>query len=150
MKYLVALFVFASSVTFASEKVQQKTFGKMDPVNAPQVKMTEVMNGFEKYKGQNIALTGNVKKVCKMSGCWFEMADGSETVRITMKDYGFTVPKDIVDKSVKVVGVMEQKELPAKVVKHYMKDEGLPQSEINKVKEPKKVFEFVATGVELL
>lgn len=150
MNVFSMFFMLMATLTFAGEKTGAKTFGTMEPASARQVSMSEAIKGYEKYKGQNILMAGTVKKVCQMSGCWFEMADGTEKVRITMKDYGFTVPKDIVDKSVKVVGIMEQKELPAKVVKHYMKDEGLPQSEIDKVKEPKKVFEFVASGVTLM
>ena len=147
MKKLIFVIILSStSLIFA----QSKTFGKMDPTTAPNLKMTDVMKTYEKYKGQPVAMTGSVKKVCEMSGCWFEMADGKESVRITMKDYGFTVPKEILNKSVKVVGVMEQKELPVKVIKHYMKDEGRPQTEIDKVTQPQKVFEFVATGVEIL
>ncbi|MBY0386000.1 DUF4920 domain-containing protein, partial [bacterium] len=144
MNVFSILCMIVAAFTFAGEKTGAKTFGTMEPASARQVSLTEAMKGYDKYKGQNILMVGTVKKVCQMSGCWFEMADGAEKVRITMKDYGFTVPKDIVDKPVKVVGLLEQKELPVKVVKHYMKDEGLPQSEIDKVKEPKKVFEFVA------
>lgn len=148
---MMRLFLFwTTGMILSLTHAETKVFGKMDPAKAPQVKLTEVTQSFEKYKGQNIAMTGSVNKVCEMSGCWFELADGKESVRITMKDYGFTVPKEIVKKSVKVVGVMEQKELPVKVVKHYMKDEGRPQLEIDKVTQPQKVFEFVATGVELM
>ncbi len=45
---------------------------------------------------------------------------------------------------------MENKELPVKVVKHYLKDEGRPQAEIDKVTQPQKTFEFVANGVALM
>jgi Domain of unknown function (DUF4920) len=148
MKLLILSLV--SAFLFADPKAGAKTFGKMDPATAPQAKLSEVTQNFAKYKGQTVSILGSVKKVCEMSGCWFEMADGKEAVRITMKDYGFTVPKDIVNKPVKVVGVMEQKELPVKVVKHYMKDEGKSQAEIDKVTQPQKVFEFVANGVELM
>ncbi len=145
------LFILSVAMMFlSSAHAETKVFGKMDPAKAQPVKLADVTQSFEKYKGQNIAMTGSVKKVCEMSGCWFELADGKEAVRITMKDYGFTVPKEIVKKSVKVVGVMEQKELPVKVVKHYMKDEGKSQAEIDKVTQPQKVFEFVANGVELM
>ena len=65
-----------------------------------------------------------------------------------MKDYGFTVPKELQNKKVRVTGVMEQKELPVKVVRHYMKDEGRPDDEIKKVNAPQKVFQFVAEGIE--
>ena len=146
MKILGLLVILTTNLTWAGTQ----TFGKMELATTPPMKMTDVLKSYDKYKGQNVVMTGSVKKVCEMSGCWFEMAEGKEAVRITMKDYGFTVPKEIVNKPVKVVGVMEKKELPVKVVKHYMKDEGRPQSEIDKVTKPQTVFEFVASGVEVL
>lgn len=149
MKTLSLLLVFAAGVVFAGETSNGKTFGTLEPKGAPQVTLKEATTQFDKYKGQNISLTGNVKKVCQSSGCWFELAQNDQAVRITMKDYGFTVPKDILNKAVTVVGVMESKELPVKVVKHYLKDEGRPQSEIDKVTQPQKTFEFVANGVAL-
>ncbi len=145
-KFLFLAILASASLVFA----ETKTFGKMDPMTAPMTKMADIFKSYDKYKGQPVAMTGSVKKVCQMSGCWFELADGKEAVRITMKDYGFTVPKDLLNKSVKVVGVMEQKEMPVKAIKHYMKDEGRPQAEIDKVTEPKQTFEFVATGVEMI
>lgn len=144
--FLFLMILISTSLTFA----ETKTFGKMDPATAPNTKMADILKSYDKYKGQPVAMTGSVKKVCQMSGCWFEMADGKDAVRITMKDYGFTVPKDLLNKSVKVVGVMEQKEMPVKAIKHYMKDEGRPQAEIDNVTQPKQVFEFVANGVEII
>lgn len=145
---------FVSSPSFAlalaAEKADVKTFGKMEPQTATATTLTEVTGNYDKFKGKNVSLNGTVKKVCEMSGCWFELSEGQQVVRITMKDYGFTVPKDIINKKVQVIGVMENKELPVKVVKHYMKDEGRPQAEIDKVTEPQKTFQFVATGVALM
>jgi starvation-inducible outer membrane lipoprotein len=150
MKSLSLLLMLVACVAFAADKAVEKTFGKMEPQGAQTATLTEVTSNFSKYKGQNVSMTGTVKKVCQSSGCWFELAQGTQAVRITMKDYGFTVPKDILNKKVTVVGVMESKELPVKAVKHYMKDEGRPQAEIDKVTEPQKTFEFVANGVALM
>ena len=150
MKFYSLLLVLITSVAFAGDKAAEKIFGKMEPQSAQSTSLTEVTSNFDKFKGQPVAMTGTVKKVCQMSGCWFELSEGQQVVRITMKDYGFTVPKDIINKKVKVVGVMENKELPVKVVKHYMKDEGRPQAEIDKVTQPQKTFEFVANGVALM
>jgi hypothetical protein len=150
MKIFFLLLMLVSSVAGAADKAADQTFGKMEPQGATVATLTEVTGNFEKFKGQNVVLTGTVKKVCQMSGCWFELSEGQQVVRITMKDYGFTVPKDILNKKVKVVGLMEHKELPVKVVKHYLKDEGRPQAEIDKVTQPQKTFEFVANGVALM
>ncbi len=150
MKILVLLFALVSSMAFATEKVAAKIYGKMEPQAAAVATLSDVTQNFDKYKGQNLSMIGTVKKVCVMSGCWFELSQGEKTVRITMKDYGFTVPKDILNKNVKVVGVMESKILPVKMVKHYMKDEGRPQADIEKVTEPQNTFEFVANGVALM
>lgn len=147
MRAFSLLFCLISSVASADGKI----YGKMDgKIPTPPVSLSEAIKDFSQNQGKEILVTGTVKKVCQMSGCWFELADNKQSLRITMKDYGFTVPKDILNKPAKVVGVLEQKELPAKVVRHYMKDEGKSQQEIDKVTQTQKVFEFVATGVEIL
>ena len=147
------IFIFLAFIKLATAvdatNVNATTFGKPD-FKSETVKLSKAIKDFEKYKGTSFVTSGTVKKVCQMEGCWFEMADGSDTVRITMKDYGFKVPKTILNKNVKVVGVLEQKELPVKMVKHYLKDEGQPQSVIDKVTQPQKVFQFIADGVEIL
>jgi hypothetical protein len=44
---------------------------------------------------QHLKISGKVNSVCKMKGCWMEIADGKGgNTRIRFKDYTFFVPRD--------------------------------------------------------
>lgn len=92
---------------------------------------------------------GNCVAVCKVKGCWMNLdVPNAEPMRVTFKDYGFFVPKDIDDKrEVIVQGVAKYETTDVETLRHYAEDEGLSQEEINKITEPKTELVFVADGV---
>lgn len=102
----------------------------------------------EAYQGREVVLEGKVAKVCKKKGCWMVLDDGARDVRITFKDYKFFVPKDCEGKTVRAQGVLLRETLSVKTVRHFLKDEGAPKEEIQKVKAPVEAVSFVASGVE--
>lgn len=126
-----------------------KAYGSSD-FAAPTVKLAQVLKDFETYRNQTISIEGKVQQVCQEQGCWVKIEDQNITVRAIMKGHSFKVPPELKSKRVKMTGVMEQKELPVKVVRHYMKDEGRPADEIQRVNAPQKVFQFVVDGVHEL
>jgi hypothetical protein len=91
---------------------------------------------------------GIVASVCKVKGCWMEVktADG-KTMRVTFKDYGFFVPKDIAGKQVVFEGVAQQTTTSVAELKHYAEDAGKSKAEIAKITQPEKALTFVADGV---
>lgn len=91
---------------------------------------------------------GTVEDVCRVKGCWMTMktSDG-QTMRVTFKDYGFFVPKDIVGKTVVVQGTAETTSTPVDELRHYAEDAGKSKEEIAKITEPEKALKFVADGV---
>ena len=93
-------------------------------------------------------LKGEVSAVCQVKGCWMivNLVDGEET-RVKFKDYGFFVPKDIVGKEVVINGQASVEEISEADQKHYAEDAGLADSEIKKIKGPKKSYSMVADGV---
>lgn len=93
-------------------------------------------------------VTGEVESVCQMSGCWMKvkLADG-QTMRVTFKDYGFFVPKDIVGQQVVFEGVAKNKIVSVADQKHYAEDGGATKEEIAKITQDKKELTFVADGV---
>ncbi len=117
-------------------------------------KATESLSGitqnFDKYQGRTVTFDATVKKVCKSKGCWMTLDDGNTQVRTLFKDYGFFVPKEILDQKVRVTGRMLRKKVSAPTLRHYLKDEGAKLAEIKKIKTGKWTFEFVADGVEIL
>lgn len=91
---------------------------------------------------------GTVESVCKVKGCWMKVktSDG-QTMRVTFKDYGFFVPKDIVGKTVVVEGTAETSTTPVADLRHFAQDAGKSKEEIEKITEPEKALTFVADGV---
>ncbi|QDK80956.1 DUF4920 domain-containing protein [Spirosoma sp. KCTC 42546] len=91
---------------------------------------------------------GTVESVCKVKGCWMKVKTGDgQTMRVTFKDYGFFVPKDIVGKTVVVEGTAETTTTPVADLRHYAEDAGKSKEEIAKITEPEKALTFVADGV---
>lgn len=93
-------------------------------------------------------VVGTVESVCQAKGCWMKVktADG-QTMRVSFKDYGFFVPKDIAGKTVVIEGEAVKKTTPVAELRHYAEDAGKSKEEIAKITEPKNELTFVADGV---
>ena len=102
----------------------------------------------DKYAGK---VTGKVVEVCQEKGCWMKLqkSDG-EPLMVKFKDYKFFMPKNIIGKEVVLEGQAVVKEVPVKQLKHYAKDAGKSQEEIDKIKESKREVQFIAAGVLVL
>ena len=109
---------------------------------------TELATKLESKEEMPAKVTGVVESVCKAAGCWMKVktADG-QTMRVTFKDYGFFVPKDIAGKTVVLEGVAKVKTTSVAMLKHYAEDGGKSKEEIAKISAPEKAIGFVATGV---
>lgn len=144
-------FVMAADTapTNSAPTPEAKVYGQTD-FAAPAVTLTQVLNDFEAYKNQPVTIEAQVQQVCEQKGCWIRVEDKNVSVRAIMKGHAFSVPKEFKNKRVKMTGIMEQKELPVKVVRHYMEDEGRSKEEIKKVNAPQKVFQFVVDGVKAI
>lgn len=125
-----------------------KVYGSGD-FTSPAVTLGTAIKDSDRYKGKKVVISGRLKDVCTKVGCWVKITDGENTVRAVMLDHGFTVPADVKNKVARIEGFIEQKELPASVARHYMKDEGRPSTEISKVNGPQKVYEFTAHAVQI-
>jgi Domain of unknown function (DUF4920) len=95
-----------------------------------------------------IKVEGEVESVCQAAGCWMKvkMADG-KTMRVTFKDYGFFVPKDLAGTKVVFEGLPEVKTTSVADLRHYAEDAGKTKEEIAKITEAKVELTFVADGV---
>ncbi|MEZ4900456.1 MAG: DUF4920 domain-containing protein [Spirosomataceae bacterium] len=103
------------------------------------------MGGQEKIATK---VVGTVESVCQAKGCWMKVktTDG-QTMRVSFKDYGFFVPKDIAGKTVVFEGEAVKKTTPVSELRHYAEDAGKSKEEIAKITEPKNELTFVADGV---
>lgn len=101
----------------------------------------------EKKFNTSIALTATVAEVCQVKGCWMILVDGDTKVRVTFKDYGFFMPKNLAGAKVVVEGVLSEEVLSEKDARHYAEDAGKSKAEIAKIKGDQRELGFEATGV---
>lgn len=139
MNLILALALSASAASFGAAVTLKDAVPLSDALNKP-----------DDYKGKEILLEGTVKSVCKKKGCWLVLDDGEKDLRITFKDYGFFVPKDVAGKKLRAQGLLSKETQSVKSVKHYLKDEGASKEKIKAVKGPVDVVTFVASGVTFL
>lgn len=95
-----------------------------------------------------ILVEGKAIQVCQKKGCWLTLGSKNSDVRVTFKGYKFFVPFSLKEQHVKVQGVLTEELVSVSDQKHFLKDEGRPQADIDAVKEPKKTYTLVASGVE--
>jgi len=97
-----------------------------------------------------MTVTGTVESVCKVKGCWMKIVtEEGKSMRVTFKDYGFFVPKDITGRTVVFAGEAKRKTTPVADLQHYAKDAGKSQAEIQAINSPENEVVFVADGVIL-
>ncbi|MEM7086352.1 MAG: DUF4920 domain-containing protein [Bacteroidota bacterium] len=171
MKYII--FIFVLSLTLFSckdgkeqteeavaateetieEKAQYQTFGaEIDDQNV--VGHDVMMAKYNKMKPgdtTNIKFIANVKKVCQNKGCWMrlDLGDDAESF-VKFKDYGFFMPKDIAGQEVIVQGKAFVEETSVEDLKHFAKDGGKTQEEIDAITEPELSYSFISEGVLLV
>ena len=155
-KFFFSLFVFGAITVNAQEPTEVKpaakgvVYGTAISASGHAVSASELQakmaNGV--FEGQ---VTGKVKEVCKAMGCWIrlEKADGS-TLMVKTKDHAFTMPQDLVGRTVSVEGTASIKEVSEEKRKHFAEDAGKSKAEIKKIKGSEKEVQFIASGVKVL
>lgn len=135
---LVSFFVQAQKYQSFGKKITTKEAKESTSLTAQVVGNKEVA----------MKVVGEVESVCPMAGCWMKvkLANG-ETMRVTFKEYGFFVPKDIAGQRVIFEGIAKQKVVSVSDQKHYAEDAGISRAEIDKIDSDKVELTFVADGV---
>lgn len=111
---------------------------------------------FETYKNLklgdtlNIKFSANVNEVCQVKGCWMLLDIGGEEAMVKFKDYGFFMPKNIINKEVIVNGKAFISQISVDEQRHYAEDAGKSDDEIAKIIEVKKTLSLEADGVLLI
>ena len=156
-RFLIILFAF---LTFNACSVKQQeiidtdeisesaSFGaKINIDNA--IETNTLLSQMEGKDSLEARVKGVIEKTCKMKGCWMTVKlNDEETMRVTFKDYGFFVPKEGMEgKEVYFEGIAKKKITPVDELKHFAKDEGKSEEEVNAIETDKEEVSFVATGV---
>ena len=156
MKTIIITLALSFSVLFSfaqppSGKATPGTIYGAKTTETGAISMTEVQELLKSKDTVAIKVKAVVVSSCANKGCWMNLKiDENNTAFVKMKDYGFFVPTDIANKTVVLDGIAFIKETSVSELKHYAEDAKKPQSEIDKIKEPKKELRFLANGILVL
>jgi len=147
MKKLFGTVVLITAIFVSNNAIGQKTYGaKIDEKGAVSVK--ELVTKMEGKDEMPAKVEGTVKSVCQAKGCWMTLDKGDgTTMRVTFKDYGFFVPKDISGKTVVLNGKAYVNTTTVAELQHYAEDAGKSKEDIARITEPEKALAFEADGV---
>ena len=86
--------------------------------------------------------------VCQKKGCWMKVkTEEGKLMRVTFKDYGFFVPKDISGKKVVLDGIAVRDTVSVEELRHFAKDGGESEEAIAEITEAEITTTFIAEGV---
>ncbi|MFT3793233.1 DUF4920 domain-containing protein [Flavobacterium sp.] len=134
----------------AKTNTKYATFG--DKITADKAltkeQMTQKYASLKKGDTINVKFKSKIMSVCKKKGCWMKMdlAENKESF-IRFKDYGFFVPLNADNSDAIVSGKAFLDVISVDELKHYAKDGGKSQEEIDKITQPKITYAFQADGV---
>ena len=113
------------------------------------ISTVDLLAALEDSDSVAVKVESEILKTCAIKGCWMNLAlTDDEHMRVTFKDYGFFVPKEGVEgKTAIIEGYAQKVTTDVETLKHFAKDEGKSQQEIDAITEPKDEITFVASGV---
>ena len=141
----LAAALFVTTIASAAEPTQ---FGA--PITAlDAVPVAKVLADPAAHAGKIVKLAGRTDGVCTRKGCWMtlEGPDQATSLRVTFRDYGFFVPKEILGRDVIVEGKLEVKEQSVAELRHLAEDAGRSAAEIAAIVAPVTSAALVADGV---
>ena len=131
-------------------KVSYATFGgNFSPEKAlSKEEMLRKYKSMKKGDTLSVKFKSTITDVCKKKGCWMKMdlANNNESF-VRFKDYGFFVPLNADHSEAIVSGRAYLDVISVDELKHYAKDGGQSQEEIDKITTPKVTYAFQADGV---
>ena len=113
------------------------------------VPVAKVISDPAAHAGKTVKLAGRTDGVCAKKGCWMTLKgpDKTSSLRVTFRDYGFFVPKEILGRDVIVEGKLEIKEQSVAELRHLAEDAGRSPAEIAAIVAPVTNAALVADGV---
>ncbi|MDI6766894.1 MAG: DUF4920 domain-containing protein, partial [Bacteroidota bacterium] len=121
--FIIIVVLLFTMINLCAADEPYKTYGKeikMKKVTA----FKDAVKKPKKFKNKEILITGKVTAVCQNKGCWMEITDGKEKMRVKFEDYGFFVPYDSKGKKVKVQGKVNRETVSEETFRHWLEDAG--------------------------
>jgi len=136
-----------------TEEVEEKPsnntthFGKQLKIDDA-ISMKEFAELLSKGDSVKAKIKTVAEDVCQKKGCWMKVkTDDGGLMRVTFKDYGFFVPKDIHGKKVVLEGIAVRDTVSVEELRHFAEDGGESEGEIASITEAEITTSFIAEGV---
>jgi len=100
-----------------------------------------------------VKVKGTIENICQVKGCWMNIVsekEGSESMFVKFKDYGFFMPLDAMGQEAIMNGKAYREITTVDQLRHYAEDEGQSAEEIAAITEPITELKFMADGVIIL
>lgn len=112
----------ASATSSATSTPQ--VMGDAIPKDATVVSIEEIAKNPANWQGKKIAIEGNVVKMCKTKGCWFNIGTkpGEPSVLVTSSKYNIFLNQGSEGKKIVAFGVFSQEKQSAEEAAHFAKD----------------------------
>ena len=91
------------------------------------IKVVDFLPQAASYADKEVLVEGTVVDVCLKAGCWMVVSDGTNTVRVTMKEHGFAVAKDGAGSWARIQGVVKQAAPDAATTEHLLSESERPE-----------------------
>ncbi len=138
---LVALLAIVPVAASAGCAAKYKQFG--EPLTVSQTEEMDVavvLADPQAYDGKTVRLVGLIDDVCAHKGCWIDLTDGKEKLKVkfTCPIDGRLVPVEAKGHKAVVAGKFELREIAEADRRHYAEDAGKSAEEIKKIVGPAK------------
>ena len=154
---LIAILMTAGTVLAQNEVVrlsepvergeQYEVFGNAFNEDAEITPLTKLVENRRAYGEKQVVTEGTIKQVCQKKGCFFMLASGEYSARVTFKDYSFFIPTNSAGKKVKLAATFDVNELSEEKARHYAEDAG---EESENIEGPQFEYSLVATSVKIM
>jgi len=151
MKQIIGMFLLCLLLGACEQKevttADPQKFG-VEVNQTSAITLAELDNKMGDSESIDCVVTAKVEEVCQKKGCWMTLKkeDGS-AIRVTFKDYALFMPTDIAGKEVVLHGMATTKTESVEDLKHYAKDAGKSQEEIDAITEGITKMTIEADGV---
>lgn len=106
----------------------------------------EAIKNVEKI--ENVIVSGTITQVCQAEGCWLKLKNPEgEDILVKFKENTFTIPKDLVGRTVLVNGTAIHKTISIKEQIRLAEDAKAGKAEISKINSTKTEIRIESTGI---
>lgn len=127
-------------------------FGKGLTLSQP-TPVAMILASPDQYVGKTVQVRGKVSEVCTMMGCWMQLVDNKDGMRIKVNDGEIMFPKDAVGKTATAEGMLKKlvlsKEQAIARAKHEAEEQGRKFDPAS-VKSGGTLYQLQGTGAVLV